>query len=64
MAPVSPVNANAKGEKKKGGWVFPSVGGNRLVSSIHPPREDVRVRVCEREESRGDEWEFGFAEGL
>lgn len=68
IEPVSPVNGgNGKGKERgngKGEWVFPSVGGNRLVSSIHPPREDVRVRVCEREGSKGDEWEFGFAEGV
>lgn len=61
-------NANAKGEGQgEGEWVFPSVGGNRLVSSIHPPREDVRVRVWQREKAGyydDDEWVFGFAEGM
>ena len=50
--------------KGNGEWVFPKVGGNRVVSSIHPPSEDVRVRVREREEWKGDEWGFGFAEGI
>lgn len=60
-------NANAKGEGQgegEGKWVFPSVGGNRLVSSIHPPSEDVRVRVWKREKGDDDEWVFGFAEGV
>lgn len=71
IAPVPSVlvdrNANAKAEKKKkkgAEWVFPSVGGNRLASSIHPPKGDVRVRVCEREGGRGDEWGFGFGVGV
>ena len=51
------------GRKGKGEWVFPKVGGNRVVSSIHPPSEDVRVKVWEREGWRGNEWVFGFAEG-
>ncbi len=46
------------------GWVVPSVGGNRVVSSIHPPSEDVRVRVTEREGYGGREWGFRFAEGV
>ena len=50
--------------KGDGAWVFPKVGGNRVVSSIHPPSEDVRVRIREREGWRGDEWGFGFAEGV
>lgn len=68
IAPVPSVlvdrNANAKAEKKKAEWVFPSVGGNRLASSIHPPKGDVRVRVCERGGTRGDEWGFGFGFGV
>ncbi len=48
----------------KGEWVFPKVDGNRVASSIHPPGRDVRVRVRERVRYRGDEWGFGFAEGV
>lgn len=50
---MEPVDSN--------GWVFPKVDGNRVASSIHPPSEDVRVRVREREGFGGDEWGFGFA---
>ena len=53
---------NGEGGKSKGEWVFPKVGGNRVVSSIHPPNRDVRVRVWEREGWKGDGgWGFRFA---
>lgn len=54
--------ADRKG--RKGEWVFPKVDGNRVASSIHPPSEDVRVRIREREGYRGCEWGFGFAGGV
>ena len=52
------------GKGRKRGWAFPTVDGNRVASSIHPPSEDVRVRVWEREGYEGDEWGFRFAEGV
>lgn len=54
---IEPVDANGGRVK----WRFPKVDGNRVASSVHPPSEDVRVRVTEREEWRGDEWGFRFA---
>lgn len=57
---IEPINSLGK----RGQWVFPKVDGNRVASSIHPPSEDVRVRVREREGFRGDEWGFGFAGGV
>lgn len=55
---IEPVDA--KGGRVK--WRFPKVDGNRVASSIHPPSEDVRVRVTEREGWRGEEWGFRFAD--
>lgn len=57
---IEPVDG--KGRKVK--WTFPKVDGNRVASSIHPPSEDVRVRVTEREGSRGEEWWFRFADTM
>ncbi|MCJ1454876.1 hypothetical protein MMC28_005229 [Mycoblastus sanguinarius] len=39
-----------------GKWVIPETAGNRVASSIHPPEEDVRVRITTRKECVGDEW--------
>ena len=38
------------------GWMFPSVDGNRVVSSVHPSRRDVREgwRSAGGERGRGE----------
>ena len=43
-------------------WVIPKQDRNSVASSIHPPKEDVKVKVTEREEYKGDQWVFRFAE--
>ena len=44
------------------GWRMPEVDTSRVASSICPPKEDMRVKITEREGYKGDEWAFGFAE--
>ena len=61
-AAVAMVVARFEIEPVGGKWTFPKVDGNRVASSIHPPSEDVRVRVTEREGWRGETWGFRFAE--
>lgn len=45
-----------------GRWVIPKQDGNSVASSIHPPKTDFKVTVAEREEYRGDQWAYRFAE--
>lgn len=50
--------------KGGGEWVMPRANTGNVAASIQPPKEDVRVRMSEREGFGGDEWGFRFAEGL
>ena len=43
-----------------GVWVIPEPAGNRLASSIHPPANDVKVRIRSRKMFKDDRWAFGF----
>ena len=46
------------------GWKMPKTDTTRVTNSICPPKEDVKVRITEREGCRGDQWGFAFAELL
>lgn len=51
-----------EGEGAWDGFVMPDAEGNRVASSIFPPRGDVSIRVKVREGWEGDEWCFGGKE--
>ena len=46
------------------GWeeVWPRVDYARIMSSIHPPKGDVRVRLRTRRGLEGVVWGYGFGE--
>ena len=46
------------------GWKMPETDTTKVASSICPPKGDVKVRITEREEYKGDQWGFAFAEFL
>lgn len=49
---------------KEGRLVVPEPNTSSVASSIHPPKKDIKVRITERAEFKGDRWEFKFAEGV
>ena len=44
------------------GWKMPETDTTRVASSICPPKQDVKVKITEREGYKGDQWGFRFAE--
>ena len=49
---LNPANGNA--------WVIPKTEQNRVASSIHPPSNDVKVRILTRDGFEGHEWKYTF----
>ena len=49
---ITPVNGK--------GWIVPKTKGDRVVSSIHPPSTDVKVKITTRKGFQGHEWKDFF----
>ncbi|KAL6722346.1 hypothetical protein ACLMJK_001453 [Lecanora helva] len=49
---------------KGGKLAVPEPNTSSVASSIHPPKNDVRVTVTERPEYKGHRWAFRYADGL